>query len=181
MGGLLAAIVNSAGAFSVYDKEFNTISNNISNANTPGYAEQDLALESLPFDPSQGTTGGVMSSGLLSSRTEYLEQNVRNQQTLLGDSQQAASDLGEIQPLFNPNSTTGIAGTLNSFFNSFSQLGVNPNDEPTRQNAITAAAQVAQSFNEAATGIAQVSNGVNSQTSSAVTQINQSSRHRSRP
>jgi flagellar hook-associated protein 1 FlgK len=173
MGGLLAAIVNSAGAFSVYDKEFNTISNNISNANTPGYAEQDLALESLPFDPSQGTTGGVMSSGLLSSRTEYLEQNVRNQQTLLGDSQQAASDLGEIQPLFNPNSTTGIAGTLNSFFNSFSQLGVNPNDEPTRQNAITAAVQVAQSFNEAATGIAQVSNGVNSQTSSAVTQINQ--------
>jgi flagellar hook-associated protein 1 len=173
MGGLLASIVNSAGAFSVYDKEFNTISNNISNANTPGYAEQNLALEALPFDPSQGTTGGVMTSGLLSSRSEYLEQNVRNQQTLLGDSQQAASDLGEIQPLFNPNSTTGIAGTLNNFFNSFSQLSVNPNDEPTRRNAITAAAQVAQSFNEAATGIAQVSNGINSQTSSTVNQINQ--------
>jgi flagellar hook-associated protein 1 len=173
MGGLLAAIVNSAGAFSVYDKEFNTISNNISNANTPGYADQNLALEALPFDPSQGTTGGVMSSGLISSRSEYLEQNVRNQQTLLGDSQQTASDLGEIQPLFDPNSTTGVAGTLNNFFNSFSELSVNPNDEPTRQNAITAAAQVAQSFNEAASGIAQVSNGINSQTASTVNQINQ--------
>jgi flagellar hook-associated protein 1 FlgK len=173
MGGLLAAIVNSAGAFSVYDQEFTTISNNISNANTPSYADQNLALEALPFDPSQGTTGGVMSSGLISSRSEYLEQNVRNQQTLLGDSQQTASDLGEIQPLFDPNSTTGIAGTLNNFFNSFSELSVNPNDEPTRQNAITAAAQLAQSFNEAGTGIAQVSNGVQSQTSSTVDQINQ--------
>src|ERR1700733_10804497 len=100
MGGLLASITNAAGAFSVYDKEFNTISNNISNANTPDYAEQNLALEALPFDPSQGTTGGVMTSGLLSSRSEYLEQHVRNQQTLLGNSQQTASDLGEIQPLF---------------------------------------------------------------------------------
>jgi flagellar hook-associated protein 1 FlgK len=173
MGGLLSALANSAGAFSVYDQEFTTISNNISNANTPGYANQSLALEAKPFDPSEGTTGGVTSAGLLSSRSEYLEQNVRNQQTLLGDSQQTASDLGEIQPLFDPNSTTGVAGTLNSFFNSFSQLSVNPNDEPTRQNVISAAGQVAQSFNEAANGIAQVADGVQSQTGSTVTQINQ--------
>src|SRR5580698_11149076 len=107
--GLLTTLLNSAGALSVYDQEFSTISNNISNANTPGYADQNLALAAESFDPSEGTTGGVLSAGLISSRSEYLEQNVRNQQTLLGGAQQRASDLGQVQPLFDPNSTGGIA------------------------------------------------------------------------
>jgi flagellar hook-associated protein 1 FlgK len=170
MGGLLSAVLSSAGALSVFNQEFTTISNNIANANTPGYADQNLALVAQSTEDS---TGGVMSAGLISSRSEYLEQNVRNQQTLLGSSQQMTSDLGQIQPLFNPTSTSGIPSSLSSFFNSFSQLSVSPNDTPTRQAVIAAAGQVAQSFNEVAAGVTQVSNGIASQTTSTVAQVNQ--------
>lgn len=172
MGGLLASLFNSAGALSAYDRVFNVIQNNITNANTPGYVEQNQSLIALPFDPSVGTPGGVIPGAVLSSRSEYLEQDVRNQQERLGDAQQRATDLGQVQPLFDLTSSDGIDSGLNGFFNSFSQLSVNPNDEVARQGVITAAGQVAQSFHQTAAGIMQVSGNIENQADSAVEQIN---------
>ncbi len=53
MGGLSGALLSSANSIDVFSRVFQTIENNISNANTPGYAKQDQLLLSLPFDPSQ--------------------------------------------------------------------------------------------------------------------------------
>ncbi len=172
MGGIGGILASSAAALSVYEREFSTIQNNITNANTPGYADQTLSLVAKS-DASDGSAGGVISGGLISSRSEYLEQNVRNQQSLLGGSQQSAADLTQVQPLFDPNSTDGVASSLSNFFNSFSALSLNPNDPTAQEAAISAAGQVAQSFNQAANGVAEVSQGVESQSSSAVGQINQ--------
>ena len=173
MGGILGTLSSSAGALSVFEREFNTVENNITNANTPGYTDQNLQLTALPFDPAEGTTGGVVSAGLVNSRSEYLEQNVRNQQMFSGASQQTAADLAQVQPLFDPNAANGVAGSLSSFFNSFSALSVNPNNASSRQAVLAAAGAVAQSFNRAASGIQQVAGGIANQTSAVVTQINQ--------
>jgi flagellar hook-associated protein 1 FlgK len=173
MGNLLTSLLNSTGALQVYGREFNTIQNDITNANTPGYAKQDLSLVPLPFDPANGVTGGVVAGPMLNSRSEYLEQNVRNQQQQLGLAQQQAQDLGQVQPLFDLTSNFGVAGALNSFFNSFSQLAVNPNDATSRQSVIAQAGEVAQAFNQNAIGIQQVSTNADSQTGDTVVQINQ--------
>ena len=173
MGSLVSSLTSAAGALSVYDREFSTIQNNISNANTPGYADQDVALIARPFNPADGIGGGVNAGELISSRSEYLEQNVRNQQQFLGSAGQMAADLGQVQPLFDPNATSGVASSLSSFFNSFSQLSVNPNDPSARQAVLTAAGQAAQSFNQVANGISQAANNVVNQTASTVGQINQ--------
>jgi flagellar hook-associated protein 1 FlgK len=172
MGGILTTLLNSTNALSAYDRVFNAVQNNITNANTPGYVDQNQSLTALPFNPQQGISGGVIPGPVLSSRNEYLEQDVRNQQQFAGDAQQRASDLGQVQPLFDLTKGDGIDGTLNGFFNSFSQLSVNPNDEVARQSVITAAGQVAQSFNQTAIGINQVSNNVDNQTRATVAQIN---------
>ena len=129
MGSLTSALITSASAMSVFERTFDVIENNITNANTPGYAQQEQSLAPLPFDPSQGLVGGVSDGQLINSRSEYVEQAVRNQDQSLGSAQQTAADLGQIQPLFDLTSTTGVASSLNSFFNTFSQLTVNPNDE----------------------------------------------------
>src|SRR5580704_2285250 len=142
MGGIGGILSSSAAALSVYEQEFSTIQNNITNANTPGYADQTLSLVAKP-DASDGSAGGVISGGLISSRSEYLEQNVRNQQSLLGGSQQSTADLTQVQPLFDPNSSDGVASSMSNFFNSFSALSVNPNDPTARQAAISAAGAVA--------------------------------------
>jgi flagellar hook-associated protein 1 len=173
MGTISGALSSAASALTVFDRVFDTIENNITNANTPGYAEQEQSLQPLAFDPATGLGGGVAAGPLLSSRAEYLEQGVRDQQQSLGYSTQLAGDLGQVQPLFDLTSTTGVASSLNTFFNTFSQLTVNPNDEVSRQAVITAAGTLAQNINQSAAGIEQVATNATSQTTTVVTQINQ--------
>lgn len=172
MGNLSATLLNSTGALSAYGRAFNVIQNNITNANTPGYVRQDQSLLALPFDPAAGIPGGVMPGALISARNQYLEQDVRNQQQLLGEAGQRASDLGQVEPLFDPTSNAGIPQALNQFFNSFSQLAVNPNDQVARQSVLQAADQVAESFNRTALGISRVSANVDHLTVDTVGQIN---------
>src|SRR5208282_3237868 len=109
---------------------------------------------------------------VLSARSQYLEQAVRTQTTLLGTAEQQASDLTPLQSLFDLTSATGISGSLDAFFNSFSSLSVTPNDTETRQNAITQAQAVATSFNQAATGIHSASSNIEQETGDSVSTIN---------
>src|SRR5262249_11828987 len=67
----------------------------------------------------------------------------------LGDARQRAADLGLVEPLFDLTSPFGIPGALNKFFDSFSQLSVNPNDSVARQSVIDLAGQVTQAFTRA--------------------------------
>jgi flagellar hook-associated protein 1 FlgK len=173
MGNILTNLLNSAGALSTYTRAFDVIQNNITNANTPGYASQDQSLQAASFDPAQGVGGGVLAGPLIDSRSEYLEQDVRNQQQLLGNAQQRSTDLSQVQPLFALTGTAGISNDLNNFFNSFLDLSVNPNDAGSRQSVLDAAGQVAQSFKQTATGIAQVAGNVATETTDSVAQVNQ--------
>jgi len=172
MGNISTSLLNATNTLEVFGRVFNTIQNNIGNANTPGYVRQEQSLEALPFDPSVGLAGGVIPGPLLSARNEYLEQNIRNQQELLGAAQQKSQDLGQVAPLFDLTSSYGVSSAFNKFFDSFSQLAVNPNDSVARQSVIDAAGQVAQSFNRTAVGISQISTNLDNQTRDAVASVN---------
>ncbi len=171
--GLLTTLLNSSNALKVYDQEFSTIQNNIANQNTPGYADQNVTLVADSFDPSDALYGGVSTGPVHSTRDQYLEQEVRTQTTLLGTAEQQVSDLTPLQTLFDLSSATGISGSLDSFFNSFSALSVNPNDAVARQNVLTQAQTLASSFNQAASGINTVSSNIDQETSDSVANINQ--------
>src|SRR5437660_6060291 len=120
MGNLFTSLLNSANSLRVFDRSLNVIQNNITNANTPGYVKQDLPLLALPSDPANGVSGGVIAGPLVSARSSYLEQAVRNQQEWLGHAQQRSEDLGQVEPLFDLTSSGGIAHGINKFFDSFS-------------------------------------------------------------
>lgn len=173
MSSLSATLLNAANSLQVYNRAFNVIENNVTNANTPGYVTQNQSLIAEPFNPAAGISGGVMTGPMISARSQYLEQAVRTQQEALGSSQQAAAGLGQLQPLFDTTGASGVPGALNNFFNSVSQLSVSPNDLSSRQNVITAAGQVASAFNQNAIGIQQASTNLNSETSGAIANINQ--------
>jgi flagellar hook-associated protein 1 FlgK len=173
MGSLSTALLNSASAFQVYERAFNVIENNVANANTPGYSEQTQVLEASPFEPGTGLTGGVVAGPVVSADSPYLDQAVRGQTQQLNSAQQQASDLAQVQSLFDTTGQALVPGALNAFFNSFSQLAVNPNDQPSRQDVITAAKNLAQQFNTNAAGIQQAETSVHSETSSTADTINQ--------
>lgn len=153
MGGILSSLLNSAKAIDVLDRQLAVIQNNVSNANTPGYAKQTQSVQAMRFDVSSGILGGVQAGPVLSARSEYAEETVRRQNSLYGSAGQRSADLTQIEPLFDLTSTGSISASMNSFFQSFSQLSVNPNDAVSRQSVIDQARTLAASFQQTASGL----------------------------
>src|SRR5438067_175224 len=143
MGNIFTSLLNATGALQVYGRALSVVENNISNVNTPGYVRQDQTFLSLPFDPAKGLTGGVLTGPVLGARSEFLEHAVRSQQENFGSAQQRATDLAQIEPLFDLTTGFGISSAFNRFFDSFAQLAVNPNDPVARQAVIDQAGNVA--------------------------------------
>jgi len=173
MGNLMASLLNSANAMSVFEQALTVTENNVVNANTPGYAKQTMTFEAQPFDITVGLAGGVKTGPVQTSRDAFAEQSVRNQQTSVNFYQQKISDLTPVESYFPTSSTSGIAPDMSQFFNDFSSLSVNPNDTVARQTVLGDAKTVAQDFNYAANGILNQQTALDQQTTSTVASINQ--------
>jgi flagellar hook-associated protein 1 len=172
MSNLLTSLTSAASSMRAFEKGMEVVSNNTVNSNTPGYVKQSASFKSLPFNLDGAQSGGVSIGEVISSRDEYAERNVQAQQTALAMSSTLQSHLSAIEPVFDLQSTTGIAGSLSSLFSSFSQLEVGPNDAPERESVISAASGLATAFNVAANNLAQASLSIAVDTQNNISDIN---------
>ena len=173
MGSLAASLINASGALDAYQGALEVTENNVTNANTPGYANQLVNLVAQPFDLATGDSGGVMLGTTQNSRSQLAEQSVRTQQSAYSYDQQQVSDLSTAQDYFSLSATSGIGPDLSAFFGSFSSLSVTPNDTVARQTVLNDAATVAQDFNDAADGLLSQTNNLQQATISTISSINQ--------
>ena len=171
MGGLFSSLNSSVEALRSIQSALAVTQNNVSNANTPGYARQIALLESQPFNLSAGLGGGVQFAGTHSTQNEYLNQAVRTQLSAQGYFTGGSNPLSSIQSLFDISGQSGLTGALNNLFQSFSAWSATPN-ATTAQAVLNQAQAVAQSFQSAASSLSQVTNRVDQQVSSNVEQIN---------
>lgn len=148
MGSLFGSILSATSSMRAFQQGLNVVQSNVVNASTPGYVKQTQSFEAQTFDLSRGLPGGVAIGGLISSRNEYAEQIVRQQQHALGEADQRSSDLAAIEPVFAFSDGLGISGALDAFFSAASELTVSPNSNPARQGLLDRAAQVASTFNQ---------------------------------
>jgi flagellar hook-associated protein 1 FlgK len=162
----------SGGALGAYDAALLTIQNNIANAQTPGFAAQTQSLAAESFDVSNGLVGGVSDGQVISSRDEFAEQNVHNQNSQLGSATQTVNSLTELQNFFPISGTSGIPGALNNLYTSFSNWAETPNDSNARQNVLQNAATVAAQFQSTAQGLTQFAQSTDIQIQNTVTDIN---------
>lgn len=172
MSGLLTALQSSAGAMQAFEQALETIGNNVSNSSTPDYADQTATLDALPFDPNEGLPGGVTAGAVQSARDEFSEQNVRQNTSALGTLEAMSQNLAAIQTSFPVSSDSGVAGALNTLFQSFSSWSVTPNSPASQQTVINSAQSVVQAFQQAYASLAQASTGTGQQIQATVTQIN---------
>lgn len=172
MGNLFASLLGVANTMNVFDRQLANIQNNISNASTPGYVKQTQSLVAKRVDYARGLTGGVEAGPLVSSRSQFAEQGVQQQLSQLGLVEQKASDLTRLEPLFDIQTNSGVAGAITSFFNSFSQLSINPNDHLARQTVIDSAGELTSAFNETANGLAGVASQARRQVNDIVGSVN---------
>ncbi|MGO9232105.1 MAG: flagellar hook-associated protein FlgK [Bryobacteraceae bacterium] len=172
MAGITSSLCVQAGAINAFQQAIAVTSANVANASTPNYACQTQTLLAMPEDISQGLTGGVIAGEVISSRNQYAEQAVSNQQTALGGATQDVNSLTNLQSLFNVTGTSGISTALSSLYQSFSAWGQTPDDGTARQAVLTAAGNLATAFNQTASGLASAATTAQTQLQQTVGQVN---------
>ena len=172
MSGINASISSAGNTLSVLEQALSVIQNNVDNASTPGYANQQLNLEAMPLDVAGGLAGGLRSGGLNDSRDPYAEENVQAQTQALGLYTAQAQNTSTIQSFFDVTGTGGVSTALNGLFQSFSAWSNAPNDTTARQNVLAAATTVAQSIQGLANSLTQTAGQIDGQINSTVSQIN---------
>jgi flagellar hook-associated protein 1 len=151
MSGLSGSLSIALSALSVSQQEIATTSNNVANANTPGYSRQrPVVTASDPVIFGSFTFGaGVVLQKIESLRSPILEIQL-NQATQ--QQSQLDTSLGQLQQLQTQfgSASSGIGADISNFFNSLQQLAPDPSNLALRQSVLTAAGTLATDFNTTA-------------------------------
>jgi len=172
--GNLYSILNSAGqSLQAFEQAMDVVQNNVTNANSPGYANQVPDLISQSFQSNNGADGGGVQEVTQSTSNSYANAAVQQQLSLQGMYQQLQTTLTPLQTVFDVSSSSPIPSALNQLFQSFSEWSTNPSDTDYQSEVIDAAQQTASAFQQAAVQLGQIQTSTNNNIQSTVAQINQ--------
>lgn len=148
-----------------YSRALSTISDNIANSQTAGYARRTVQLEEAR--PAAGgilyrnsiQPGGVLTSGVNRAVDDWLIQ----------DSRVASSDAGrntsrlqwmEVTETALDDGDTGVGASITAIFNAADKLSANPSDTALRGEFLQAVSSTAEAFRRTATSLQSASAGV---------------------
>jgi flagellar hook-associated protein 1 FlgK len=172
MSNLFASLRSSTSSLDAITQAVAITQNNITNAGSAGYAKQRVTLQALQFDPQNGLAGGVTNGKLASSRDEFVERAVRMQEGKSAAADKNTVDLTKLEQVLQLSSGDSIPSSLNGLYQSFSAWAAAPRDQTAKSTVLTAAANVASSFNLAARKFSDVASGNASEIRSTVDEIN---------
>ncbi|MEM5767299.1 MAG: flagellar hook-associated protein FlgK [Bacillota bacterium] len=141
-----------------------TVSHNISNANTPGYSRQTTALQTtIPYtipsmykSPIPGQIGtGVEIQSITRARDEFMDSQYRRENKALGYWNVQENVLAQVEGVFNEPSDTGFQTVLNRFWESLQELSKTPHLDAVRSTVRQRAVDVAESFNHSYNSLIQ--------------------------
>ena len=173
MGGLNTSLLISTQALETAQGAITATSNNIANANTPGYTREVPQFTESPLSQTGSTVigGGVSLTGLQSVRDELLNLQIQNQTSLQSSADTQSSLLQQIQTNFT---TTGgdITSALSAFSSSLAELSANPSSSAVQQGVISSGQNLARAFNTTANGLTSAQSDADTQVTQTVAQIN---------
>ena len=150
-------------------------SNNIANANTPGYSREVPVFDEAPSMDQAGVEygQGVTLAQVNGIRDQVVELGLQQALQQQGQINSNLQSLTQVESLFNEAQGAGLQAPLSQFFNSLQSLSTNPTDPSLRQSVLSAAQTLAGAFNQASAGLSQVQTGLNQSIPQTVTEINQ--------
>lgn len=150
-----------------------TTSHNISNATTPGYnRQQAIQSTNTPLAHGNGFIGrGVQVSTVQRIYSQYLVNQSLQAQT---QSSQLDSHYNEIKQIDNllADTTSGLTPALHNFFNAVQDMASSPTSIPSRQAVLSNAEALVSRFQQMDQRLSEMREGVNSQITSSVAEIN---------
>jgi flagellar hook-associated protein 1 FlgK len=180
MGTLTALLDLTQNALLASQAAIDITSNNVANANTPGYSDEVATWsenDSVQLSPTSSAGQGA-SVNTVSQRDLVLNQRVQQQTQLVSSSSAESAALTSLQSLFGitSSSTSAVAtviGTdIDALFTSFNALEASPSDSSVRQGVLSAAQTLASDFNSASSQIAQQTSALNQQVTGVVSEVN---------
>jgi flagellar hook-associated protein 1 len=174
MSSLNASLATALSGLIADQGALQVTTNNVANVNTPGYSlEVPVLVTSDPITTDPLTFGtGVTLQNVESIRDPLLESQIQQQTQSQGQFSSLTSALQQTQVNFT-TSTNDIGTTISNFFDSINQLSTDPSDSSLRQGVLTAADNMATSFNTAANNLTQQQTSLDSSAVQTVGQINQ--------
>jgi flagellar hook-associated protein 1 FlgK len=173
MSSLFNTMATTASSLQAYNRVLEVIQNNVSNVSTPGYVKQQQSLAAMPFDLTSGASGGVRAGEVNNARSDYADQAVRRETTLLGHSEQDVNSLSSLQTYFDISGRSGIPKALNDLLNSFSGWAQAPDDAVARQTVLGHAADLAAAFQQTAGNVMGATQDTERQITLTVAKINE--------
>lgn len=156
-----------------------TTSENISNASTPGYAQERVDLtDSLSLTYAAGSAGvagisigtGVTVKSILRADDPYADQQYWTQNGKAANSSTLYTQLNNLQSDLADSATTGISSQLSNFFSAWTALGSSPSSS-SASNVVAQGRTLAQMFNSLSSQLSTLQ----SQASSQLTSLTDSS------
>jgi len=149
-----------------------TTGNNITNANTAGYSRQRVNLET---QPEQYIGNGYIGSGVqVQSITRVVEQFVigqlRTNTASFNESDTLATQFEQLDSLL-ADSSTGVAPSLQTLFDSIQQASQDPTSIAVRQVVLSSAGGLTQRFNSLYGQLQSQSDVVNQQLTALTGQV----------
>ena len=173
MSGLFGTLSVALSGLSVSQQEMETTSNNVANANTPGYTRE--VAETTPGDPieigSLNVGTGVVLQRIESLRDSMLQIQINQATQQNGALNASLTQLQQIQTQF-ASSTSGIGADISNFFNSLQQLSPDPSSLTLRQAVLPAAGNLATDFNSSASALQTQQGNIDQNVVQTVTQVN---------
>lgn len=154
----------SFGKQGIFASQFglNTTSNNITNANTPGYARERANFSpSYPQYTPYGPIGnGVDIASLQRLRDRALDFQYWSQHSFQGNAESKEKYLNQIQNIFNDLNGDGFSNALDDFWNSWMNLSNQPADMSARSLVIERSKALVDKFHEKASRLQNLSGSV---------------------
>ncbi|MGO9862235.1 MAG: flagellar hook-associated protein FlgK [Terriglobales bacterium] len=173
MSGLFGTLSIALSGLSVSQDEMATTSNNVANANTPGYTREvtDIAAGDPIEEGAIGYGTGVVLQKIESLRDPILQIQIHQATGQNSSLNASLTELQQIQSQF-ASSTTGIGADISNFFNSLQQLSPDPTSVTLRQGVLTAAGTLATDFNTAAESLQTQRSDIDQNVVQSVSQVN---------
>jgi flagellar hook-associated protein 1 FlgK len=166
------------GALDADQEALNIISNNVANASTTGYTEEEPNWEENSSVTIDGVSvgQGVTETGATSVRDKVLTERLDQQQQLASASSTRLTALDSVQALFTSASTTTTTGDIGtditSFYDTFSTLEASPTSSSDREAVLSAAKTLAADISSAATSLESQKSSLDEEASGVTSQVN---------
>jgi flagellar hook-associated protein 1 len=173
MSNLLATLSIATGAMAAEQGALSVTANNVANVNTPGYSRKEAQFsENPPLVLGQLTFGtGVSLANVGSIRDSILQLQIQQQTGQQSQLDALTTGLKQVQAQLS-NQGSDIGSQMSALFASIAQLSTQPTSLSLRQGVLTAAANLASTFNNTANNLAQQRTNLDLNVSQSVAQVN---------